>query len=406
MLAVVGPGLLVAATGVGAGDLATAAFTGSQLGTAVLWAVVAGAALKWVLSEGLTRWQLATGQTLLEGSVGHLGRWVGWLFLLYLLPWTFFVGAALMGACGVTLHALVPVFDDAAVAKVIFGVGSSLVGLGLVLAGGFALFEKVMSVCIGVMFVVVIVTAVPLAPDAGTVLRGLLVPVIPHAGGQGVAWTVALLGGIGGTVTILCYGYWIRELGRTSTDALPLSRLDLALGYLMTALFGVSMVIIGATVTVEGAGAGLLVTLADRLAGSLGPAGRLAFLLGALGAVFSSLLGVWQAVPYLFADLWRLLRGREGAAAQVDTRGLPYRACLLALAFMPMPGLVAGFRQIQKLYAVTGALFIPALALVLLLLNGRRDLVGERFANRLPSNAALAGTLAFFAWMAWRHVAA
>ena len=41
-----GPGLLVAATGVGAGDLATAAFTGSHLGPAVLWAVLVGAALK------------------------------------------------------------------------------------------------------------------------------------------------------------------------------------------------------------------------------------------------------------------------------------------------------------------------------------------------------------------------
>jgi Mn2+/Fe2+ NRAMP family transporter len=54
-LAVLGPGLLVAATGVGAGDLATAAFTGSHVGVAVLWAVVLGALLKFVLNEGLAR---------------------------------------------------------------------------------------------------------------------------------------------------------------------------------------------------------------------------------------------------------------------------------------------------------------------------------------------------------------
>ena len=46
MLSRLGPGILVAATGVGAGDLATASFTGSQLGTAVLWAVLVGAFLK------------------------------------------------------------------------------------------------------------------------------------------------------------------------------------------------------------------------------------------------------------------------------------------------------------------------------------------------------------------------
>ena len=38
------PGILIAGTGVGAGDLATASFTGSQLGLAVLWAVEIGRA--------------------------------------------------------------------------------------------------------------------------------------------------------------------------------------------------------------------------------------------------------------------------------------------------------------------------------------------------------------------------
>ena len=74
VLAVIGPGVLVAATGVGAGDLATAALAGGRLGTAILWAVVVGAFLKFVLTEGLARWQLASGQTLLEGAIARLGH--------------------------------------------------------------------------------------------------------------------------------------------------------------------------------------------------------------------------------------------------------------------------------------------------------------------------------------------
>ncbi|NRB75976.1 MAG: hypothetical protein HRU46_16570, partial [Verrucomicrobiales bacterium] len=42
-LALLGPGLMLAATGVGAGDLAGAAFAGMNLGVAVLWAVAVGA---------------------------------------------------------------------------------------------------------------------------------------------------------------------------------------------------------------------------------------------------------------------------------------------------------------------------------------------------------------------------
>src|SRR5690606_16969255 len=96
----IGPGLLLAATGVGSGDLATGGIAGSLLGPAVLWAVLVGAVLKYVVTEGLTRWQLATGETLLEGVVRRLGPVVVWLFLPYLLLWSFFVGSAQVSEIG------------------------------------------------------------------------------------------------------------------------------------------------------------------------------------------------------------------------------------------------------------------------------------------------------------------
>ena len=105
-LSMIGPGILIAATGVGAGDLATGAIVGSHLGTTVLWAVIVGAVLKFALTEGLARWQLVTGETILEGALFRFGRIAQGIFLLYLLIWSFAVGAALMGACGVTAHAI------------------------------------------------------------------------------------------------------------------------------------------------------------------------------------------------------------------------------------------------------------------------------------------------------------
>jgi Mn2+/Fe2+ NRAMP family transporter len=402
ILSLIGPGLLVAATGVGAGDLATASFTGSQLGTAVLWAVVVGAFLKFVMTEGLARWQLATGETLLEGAVHRLGRGVGWLFLPYLLLWSFLVGSALMSACGVTLHAMIPVFEDASQGKVVFGMLSSVVGLALVRTGGYRLFARAMSVCIGVMFVTVLVTAALVWPSTSEVARGLVLPTIPNLRDGGLTWTVALMGGVGGTLTILCYGYWIREEGRSGAPFLRVCRIDLGIGYTMTALFGIAMVIIGSTVEIEGGGSNLLIALAERLAGPLGAPGKWVFLIGALGAVFSSLLGCWQAVPYLFADVWALTRKRRSVdapeAAAVDTRSIPYQAYQLALAVVPMLGLFFGFREVQKAYAIGGALFIPMLALLLLILNGRRAWVGA-LKNRGLTVAVLLTTLLFFAWI-------
>ncbi|MGH8196290.1 MAG: hypothetical protein ACREQ8_18130 [Woeseiaceae bacterium] len=117
-----------------------------------------------------------------------------------------------------------------------------------------------------------------------------------------------MIGGIGGTVTVLCYGYWLREEGLTRPGDLLVCRIDQATGYLMTAVFGVAMITIGSTLRIEGEGTGLLVTLSGRLVDVMGPYGKWLFLIGTFGAVFSSLLGVWQAVPYLFADCWGLLR--------------------------------------------------------------------------------------------------
>ncbi|MCP4711989.1 MAG: divalent metal cation transporter [Planctomycetes bacterium] len=409
LLAVIGPGILVAATGVGAGDLATAAFTGIKLGPAILWAVLVGAGLKYIINEGLTRWQLVTGQTLLEGSVRHFGRLILWLFLAYLVFWSFFVAAVLMSACGVTAHAIYPIFAEAANDKILYGIIHSAVAILLIKLGGYRLFAKVMSACIVVMFVVVVATAIALTPSWSEVASGLVTPIIPKFEGEGLPWTVALLGGIGGTVTVMGYGYWIREEGRQSKEDLTTCRIDLAVGYGMTGLFGIAMVIIGSQVrTVAGTGVGLVANIADVLKtelGTIGPTARWAFLAGAWGAVFSSLLGVWQSVPYIFADFWRLMQPKKNDAKKhsvVDTRALPYQIYLFALAIIPAAGLcLINFESIVKWYSIVGALFIPILALALLGLNGHSRWITRQYRNSWLTSLILAAALVFFLLAGW-----
>lgn len=401
-LAVLGPGLLLAATGVGAGDLATAAFAGGQLGTTVLWAAALGALFKFVLNEGLARWQLATGQSFLEGVAARLGRvWI-WLFLPYLLLWSYFVGAALISACGVASHALFPLSDDAVTGKRIWGVIHALAGLALVWWGGFKVFEWVMRACIALMFVVVMVTAVRLWPGFGEVVGGLW-PQLPSSS-TGLSWTLALIGGVGGTLTVLCYGYWMRAAGREDQTALKVTRIDLASGYVLTALFAMAMVVIGSRVPVAGSGATLVVDLGRELEAALGPGARWLFFVGAWGTMFSSLLGVWQAVPYLFADIWRVLGFARISPAQIEG-SRPYRAYLVVLALVPMLGLAFSFQSIQKLYAMLGALFVPILAVALLLMNGRRAWVGMQ-RNGPVAVAMLLATLVFFVMLTLMGVSA
>lgn len=396
LLSKLGPGLLVAATGVGAGDLITASLAGRELGLVILWAAPLGAVIKWVLNEGLARWQMATGTTLLEGWLQRLGRWVDWFFLPYLLLWSVAVGAALIKACGLAASALAPTW---ARSELLWGVAHSLAGLALVWRGGFKLFERAMAVCVGLMFCTVLTTVAVGAPDLGDLVGGLFWPRIPE---DGLAWTLGVLGGVGGTVTLMSYGYWIREEQREGPQGLVESRLDLAVGYAVTAVFGISMIIIGSALVVEGKGASVALALADRLGDSLGPAGRMVFLLGFWAAVTSSLLGVWQGVPYLFADYWRLRR-RQSLAGDL-TATPAYRCYLVGLALVPLAFQTLSLRAVQLSYAVLGALFMPFLALTLLIMNNRADWVGQGFRNGPLINLILVATLLFFGCQGYEEV--
>jgi hypothetical protein len=75
----------------------------------------------------------------------------------------------------------------------------------------------------------------------------------------------------------------------------------------------------------------------------------------------------------------------------------------MAIATVPMLGLFFSFREVQKVYAVAGALFIPMLALVLLILNGRRAWVGA-LKNRGLTVAVLLTALIFFAWIGFARI--
>ncbi|MGF1450040.1 MAG: Nramp family divalent metal transporter [Opitutales bacterium] len=397
--ALIGPGLIVAATGVGAGDLIPAARAGAAHGTTILWAIALGAVMKWALSEGLARWQLATGTTLIEGWATHLPRWANALFLAFLVLWAFTVGAALTNSCALAGQAFFP-----GMPLTFWGVVHALAALALAWLGSFRLFEQVMKAFIAIMFAVVLVCALLLQPPLLQVLSGLFVPRMPKADASLI---LALMGGVGGSVTLLSYGYWLREKGWIGRGVRRLVWLDLTAAYAATALFGIGLAIIASRLDNPlSGGSNPALELAAALEQALGPVGQWAFLFGFWAAVFSSMVGVWQGVPYLFADVlasWRLKPGE--ALAAVSTRSRTYRGFLLFLALAPLVTLWVGRPQAVVLaYAITGAFFIPYLASTLLYLNNRRSVVKDG-RNGWRINALLGLTLAFFGWACWRQLA-
>ena len=390
----VGPGLVVAATGVGAGDMVSSLSAGTSFGTVLIWAVVLGAVLKYVLTEALGRWYMATGDTILEGW-RSLGWWASAYFIVYLLIATFVYGAAATSVASLALTTafpgLLPLWAWAVLHGVIFGF--VIVGIGR-----YQLFEKIMQVFVGIMFVTVVGLAILLGPNIGDVALGL-VPRLPEGA---LITTLAVIGGVGGTFTLASYPYWARERGWRQSQWIPTMRLDLLVGYLMTGIFMVAMLVVGTELLFASgnsvSGEEGLVALSDPITERFGPVASAMFLLGFWAAATSSITGAWNGASYLFADfVWTARGARDKEADAYLSETSPwFRGFLAWMTFPPM--ILHAFGQpigLVILYASLGAIFMPFLALTFLwLLNSNR--VSREYRNGILSNAFLAAAVLLF----------
>ena len=147
---------------------------------------------------------------------------------------------------------------------------------------------------------------------------------------------LSIIGGIGGSITMLSYNYWMREEKISGAGDLAYVRGDVAIAYLFTAVFGISIMLIAnqaffvAGVAITDAQA--VPKMAEMLGTMLGPFGVYAYSLGFWAAVFASLLGVWQSVPYLYADFYGMMKGlrpeERRAVTQRQEHALPAGAAL------------------------------------------------------------------------------
>lgn len=383
-LSYVGPGIIVAATGVGAGDLVSAIVAGSSFGVALLWAVIVGALLKFYLSEGLGRWHLATGKTILEGW-HSLGWWATSYFTIYVVIFGFIYGAAVSSTCALVATALVP-----SVPLWMWAIIHPIVGFILVWFGRYQLLERIMTVLIAIMFITVVGSAILLLPSLGDLAYGV-VPKIPSGSFLKI---LSLIGGVGGSITLASYGYWLHAKGWKGKSWIPVMKVDASVAYIITGIFGISIMIIASHFLF---GTGLKISgekgmlqLADPYGASFGSVARWLLLLGFWGAAFTSLLGSWNGISYLFADFVRIMRKkREDREKEVTEKDPAFRSYLAWMTFPPMILLLVHKPVgIVIIYGALGAVFMPFLAITLFyLLNSKR--VGQAYRNRPTYNVIL-----------------
>lgn len=386
----IGPGIVLAAAGVGAGDVVASGVAGASYGMILLWALLIGALFKFFLNEGMARYQLASGETFMEGYTKK-SRWFNYYFIFYLVIWSFVVGGALLSGIGLVTSAMFPFISLKAGAVI-----CALIVLSIVISGKYKIFERIMKFLALVMFVTFLISAITVLPSFVELIKGLLIPKIPNEGGLLISMfkTLALLGGVGGTVTIMAYGYWLKENKTTKPEHLNGIRVDLLIGYFVTFIFAMCVMIVAAALIhpIGGTIAGKqgIIDLAVSLSQVLGSFGYWAFVIGFWAAVFSSLMSFYQAIPYLFADSLRLLKKKFGKKEEIkiNMSNKFYKAYVLYCVFPPM--LLLFLEQpifLILAYSVLGALFMPFLALMLLIVGNDKKL--GKLKNKAYYNAIM-----------------
>ena len=220
----IGPGLILAGTIIGAGELIATTHLGAKAGFALLWLVILSCFIKVFLQLELGRYAISTGETTLRGlrrlpGPSHLLPW-WWVLIILAMQGAM---AAMIGSIGQAFHMAVPSVAPKIVEPLGLGhrpelpwaVMTTILVVILLAVGSYRVVERVTTLMV-VAFTVMTVLCVVLLPWAGHSIgwreigSGLQFRIPPHAVGA----AFAMFGMTGaGAGDLIVYPYWCIEKG-------------------------------------------------------------------------------------------------------------------------------------------------------------------------------------------------
>jgi manganese transport protein len=335
----IGPGMVLAASIVGSGELIATTTLGAQVGFAALWIILASCAIKPVVQAELGRYTIGTGETGLEGFNRVPGpragvSWVVWAWAITVMLTLLQVGG-MFGGVAEVLHLLVP-----SVSLAVWVAVCLAITLALLLGGGYERVERFAIVKVGLFTLLTVCAAVVLFRRADAVtladLAGGFSFELPAAG---VATAVAVFGmtGVGATELVM-YPYWCIEKGYARFAGPPdgsaawiarargwirVMHLDIACSLVIYAMATVAFYLLGAGVLHQLAivpqGNAMIAMLSRIYTETLGPWALWLFYLGAVVTLYGTIFASTAAHSRLFADLMRIL-GRYDRADAAERR--------------------------------------------------------------------------------------
>ena len=323
----VGPGLILAATVVGSGELIVTTVLGAETGYVLLWLILLSCAVKVVVQHELGRFTIGTGATTLEALNKIPGprvrvSWIIWLWLIMVSSLMFSIGG-MFGAIAEVMHMAAPAVP------IDFWVPSvGVVTFCLLYFGRYGLIEKASLILVGVLTAMTVAGMFLLLkrpdllswPEVADGLRFRL-----PSGGLSTALTVFGATGVG-AAELATYPYWCIEKGyarftgpndgseawlKRAHGWVGVMGLDVGLSLFVYTFSTVAFFLLGAGVlhglqTIP-QGADTIRSLSRMYSETLGAWSMPLFLIGAVAVLYSTVFALTAAYSRLTADFLGLV---------------------------------------------------------------------------------------------------
>jgi Mn2+/Fe2+ NRAMP family transporter len=358
----------------GPGTVTTATLAGARHGVTLLWALVFATIVTIILQEMSARLGLATGEGLGRALRTVSGpKWLGSTLAIAA------VAAVVSGAIAYEAGNLTGAglgFESITGLPLRGWVGIGTLAAGTLLWWGrYKLVERVLAACVGTMGLVFVATALLVAPDAASILKGALVPTMPPTSELTV---LALVGTTIVPYNLFLHAVAVRERWSSPAD-LPAARTDL---FIAISVGGVvsAAVVVTATVALEGASVNSASDMAAQLTPLLGAWASRAFSLGYAAAGISSAITAPLAAVYTVLDTFGQDRSENQPLARaVAITCIGFGGLVALTSVQPVPLIV--FAQIVN------GLLLPVVAVVLLIAMNDRSRLGSHVNTWIGNTA-------------------
>jgi Mn2+/Fe2+ NRAMP family transporter len=403
----IGPGIILAGTIVGSGELILTTRLGAKHGFVFLWLILFSCVIKVFVQIEIGRYAISSGRPTL-GAINELpgprfgAHWMVWWWFCMMLCTVVQLGG-MVGTIGQALNSAFPAVaaqTSAALGAVSrplgeligarpeipWAFGISLVTMALIYGGGYRRIEWLTTLIVVCVTLITVTAAAALGwtdyPIHGAdLLKGLEFQ-IPHAG-LAAAFAVFGVTGVGAS-ELFYYPYWCLEKGyaryvgkadgteawdRRAKGWIRVMHLDAWVSMVVFTVSTVAFYLMGAAVlhpqSLDPKGQALIETLSTMYIGPFGAWTRILFLIGAGAVLFKTLYLSCAANSRLTTDF--LVLAGMAPARSVDHRAqLIRRFCLffpfLALVFFLVFGsdptmmvTIGGLAQAATLPMIAGA---------------------------------------------------